>query len=106
LLEFTDQVDQLRIRSFGARLALGAGGIQESIFEIPQSTMEPEEGGRAENDGGAEKSARIEHGRGKAQQETISRREPWGAPAVSPQHQELVLEEQVFGEHSPGATCS
>jgi len=36
------------------------GGIQEPVFEIPQPTMEPEQGGGAENDSRAQESARIE----------------------------------------------
>ena len=60
LFEFTDQLDQLRLRSFGSRLALGMGGIQEPVFEIPQPTMKPEQGGGAENDSRAQESARIE----------------------------------------------
>jgi len=59
-LEFADQLNQLLTGPFGARLAFGMRGIQESVFEIPQPLMEAEQSGGAENDGRPQESARIE----------------------------------------------
>jgi hypothetical protein len=84
LLELTDQLDQLLLRSLRAWLALGSGGIPQSICEIPQGTVEAEQGGGAQNDGVTDESSRIEKGRGKAQEEPVGRRELRSAPTVSP----------------------
>jgi hypothetical protein len=93
LFKFTDQLDQLLIRSLRARLAPGTAGIPESIFEIPQGTVEAEQGGGAEKDGVAEQSSGMEKRRGQAQEEPVGGREVRSAPTVAPQDQELVLEE-------------
>ena len=41
-----------------------------------------------------------------SQEETVSRTEVGGSSAGPLQHQELVFEEQVFGEHSSGAASA
>jgi len=93
LFEFTDRLDQRFIWSFRARLALGMGGIQVSVFKIPQPTMEAEQGGRAENDSCADESARIKETGAEAEEQPVGEDEPRSSLALSPQDQELVLQE-------------
>ena len=50
----TNDLDQVAGWPFGSRLTLGVGGVKEAVFEISEPTMKAQEGGRFEDNSGAQ----------------------------------------------------
>src|SRR5208337_3481529 len=68
-LEFTDGLDQVRGGPFGARLALRTGGVEASRFAFQEPTMEAQQGGGLEDNGGAHEPTRAQERRAEPEEQ-------------------------------------
>ena len=94
-----DGIDEIFLRSLRARATPALGRKQEAVLSFPQHTVETQQSGRLQNDGGTENACRAHEKGAQASDDTIRGAQVGRTLSAAIEDQQLMADQRGFGDN-------